>query len=143
MTEQDILDNAPEGTTNYQICTDGIDVCYLKIGEKLWFHDNKSWGEIDKILGSQPVHLLSDIKRIAELEAQLKAAQPEWISVENRMPQMFEPCIFAINLKGYPDYKVIGTIDESGNINDLLGDDIGYTSDSIDKWMPAPPEKKA
>jgi hypothetical protein len=74
-------------------------------------------------------------------QVESQAAQPEWISTNDEMPPMFEPCIFAIKLKGYPDYKVIGTIDESGNINDLLGDDIGYTSDSIDSWMPAPPEK--
>jgi hypothetical protein len=66
MNNKDILDNAPDGATHLQYCSDGVDVCYLKIGENFYFHDDKSWLKVSPILAN--ISSIEDIKRIAELE---------------------------------------------------------------------------
>jgi hypothetical protein len=88
MTEQEILDNAPEGATHFE--GDSAFKYDSKYNEWfLPFHNTGEWSIIPKdypLSGCKDFRSLSDIKRIAELEAQLKAAQAEWISVEEFKP---------------------------------------------------------
>jgi predicted nuclease with TOPRIM domain len=65
VNNQEILDNAPDGTTHLQYCSDGIDICYLKIDENFYFHDDKTWRKVSPLLTN--IKSLADIKRIAEL----------------------------------------------------------------------------
>ena len=86
MTEQKILDNAPDGATHIS-----DEFNYYEYSEPDWYfyHPNECRFDLCDSFEHIPLGLrsLSDIKRIAELEAQLKAAQPEWISVEDRLPK--------------------------------------------------------
>jgi hypothetical protein len=68
MTEQEILDNAPEGATHFS-----YDFLYLRYSEdqsnywwSLWLSDLSKW--VDKVAVANGLRSLSDIKRIAELE---------------------------------------------------------------------------
>jgi hypothetical protein len=69
MNNQEILDNAPEGATHLQYCSDGIDVCYLKIDGNFYFHNDKMWLKVTPILTN--IKSLEDIKRIVYLEKRL------------------------------------------------------------------------
>jgi hypothetical protein len=88
MNNQEILDNAPEGATHLQYCSDGVDVCYLKIGENFYFHDDKSWLKVSPILAN--ISSIADINRIAELEAYTQY-QGQLMDFMTEMYDNFEP----------------------------------------------------
>jgi hypothetical protein len=73
-TRKQILETAPKGATHFQICSDGIDVCYLKIEGKFYFHDDKAWQEIEPIPTS--FHALSDLRELQEKDQELEAVKP-------------------------------------------------------------------
>jgi hypothetical protein len=80
VNNQKILDNAPEGATHLQYCSDGIDICYLKIDQNFYFHDDKTWRKVSPLLTN--IKSLSDIKRIAELEKERKDLIEEFSEAE-------------------------------------------------------------
>jgi hypothetical protein len=62
-------------------------------------------------------------------------AVPKWVGGH---PPIETMAIMHIPMKGYPDYMVIGYIDDEGWIMDSSGDDAGYNADDVVRWMPAP-----
>jgi hypothetical protein len=62
-------------------------------------------------------------------------ALPKWVGGH---PPIETMAIMHIPLRGYPDYMVIGYMDEEGWIMDSSGDDAGYNADDVVRWMLAP-----
>ena len=155
MTEQEILDNSPEGATHSE------KYLYLKF-ETYWYVWESEWVRCGlNIQCYDNIRSLSDIKRIAELEReaashkkalgdivegyasavyeleQLKAAQPEWISVDNPPPNNKRVFVLAGGRISIGKY----------NPSDRFGKwSLHFGCGAITHWMhfnalPAPPEK--
>lgn len=66
----------------------------------------------------------------------------EWVSVE---PQIGEPMLFHISLRGYPRNMVTGVLQEDGIIETIDGEDNGYQIEQVSScWgLPTPRERKS
>jgi hypothetical protein len=71
----------------------------------------------------------------AALQHAPQPAVTEWVGGH---PPIETMAIMHIPTRGYPDYMVIGYMDEEGWIMDSSGDDAGYNADDVVRWMPAP-----
>jgi hypothetical protein len=80
-------------------------------------------------------HLVWAAIEWAKANAIQQPAVPKWVGGH---PPIETMAIMHIPMKGYPDYMVIGYMDEEGWIMDSSGDDAGYNADDVVRWMPAP-----
>ena len=63
-----------------------------------------------------------------KLYAAPQPAVPKWVGGH---PPIETMAIMHIPMRGYPDYMVIGYMDEEGWIMDSSGDDAGYNADDV------------
>ena len=134
MTNQEILDNAPEGATH--INTDGD---YHKIETVYQYEDERDCGYEDRfrlsssgdwVVGHDGLLLtrsLADIKRIAELENQ-------WISVEDKLPDELQSVLSFASYDG-----VFQSNYRAGNFKKTL---VVWEHLNVTHWMPLPSPPK-
>ena len=80
-------------------------------------------------------------KKLTESIEALQALQsgepvlPEWIK---GAPEVGTYAILHVPCKGYPNYCVIGFLEDDGAVYDMCGDELGVYEDDIERWTKLP-----
>lgn len=121
MTNQEILDNAPEGATHY----DGSVYINTRLSS-YWSLYKKRWVNLDVLTLEPETRLLSDIKK------------NQWISVDDKLPEFFQYVLIY-----HPAMRctLLGSfIKGSHKFRDVAGN--SFYKDDITHWMPLPEPPK-
>jgi hypothetical protein len=73
--------------------------------------------------------------READLYTTPQPVVPEWIE---GAPELGMYAILHVPCKGYPNFCVIGYVEDDGSVYDMCGDELGVCEDDIERWAKLP-----
>jgi hypothetical protein len=97
--------------------------------------DNYAIVEADMGCLTYEVHAYAELEEGQKLYTHPQSPAVEWIE---GAPQIGHSAILHIPLRGYPDFCVVGCIDDIGSVVDMCGDDLGSTAADVERWTELP-----